>query len=302
MRVLVSGASGMIGSSVCDALLARGDEVVGLTRDPGRARSTNPTVTWHAWNPALERPPAEALDGVNGVVNVIGESLNQRWTDKTKQRIRDSRVQATHNLVQAISAAEPRPAVLVSQSAIGYYGDRGDAVVDEDTPPGSSFDSQLCVDWEAEAREADKAGVRVTITRSAPVLDRRGGLLKQLLPPFKLGLGGPIAGGNQYLPWIHIDDEVRILLWALDDERTAGAINAIGPEPVTNREFTRTLGRVLRRPAVIPVPKVALSVVFGGEFADAVGGGQRAIPRRALDLGFEFRYPELEPALRAALA
>jgi uncharacterized protein len=292
----------MIGSSVCDALLARGDEVVGLTRDPERARSTNPTVTWHAWNPSLERPPAEALEGVHGVVNVIGESLNQRWTDEAKQRIRDSRVQATHNLVQAISAAEPRPAVLVSQSAIGYYGDRGDAVVDDDTPAGSSFDAEVCVDWEAEARDAEKAGVRVIVTRSAPVLDRRSDLLKRLLPPFKLGLGGPIAGGSQYLPWIHKDDEVRILLWALDDERTAGAINAVGPEPVTNREFTRTLGRVLRRPAVIPVPKAALSVVFGGEFADAVAGGQRAIPRRALDLGFEFRYPEFEPALRAALA
>jgi len=302
MRVLVTGASGMIGSAVCDALLARGDALVGLTRDPQRARETNPTVTWHAWNPALERPPAEALEGVDGVINVIGEEINQRWTDDAKRRIRDSRVQATRNLVQAISSADKRPKVLVSQSAVGYYGDRGDAIVDEETAAGSSFDAGVCVDWEAEAREAESAGLRVVVTRSAPILDKRAGLLKQLLPPFKLGLGGPIAGGGQYLPWIHIDDEVRILLWALDEERVSGTVNASAPEPVTNREFSRTLGRVLRRPAVMPVPKLAVAMMRGGELADTVAGGQRVIPRRALDLGFEFRYRELEPALRAALA
>lgn len=287
---------------MCDALLARGDALVGLTRDPQRARETNPTVTWHAWNPALERPPAEALEGVDGVINVIGEEINQRWTDDAKRRIRDSRVQATRNLVQAISSADKRPKVLVSQSAVGYYGDRGDAIVDEETAAGSSFDAGVCVDWEAEAREAESAGLRVVVTRSAPILDKRAGLLKQLLPPFKLGLGGPIAGGGQYLPWIHIDDEVRILLWALDEERVSGTVNASAPEPVTNREFSRTLGRVLRRPAVMPVPKLAVAMMRGGELADTVAGGQRVIPRRALDLGFEFRYRELEPALRAALA
>jgi uncharacterized protein len=301
MRVLVTGASGMIGSSVCDALLARGDEVVGLTRNPERARSTNPTVIWHPWNSTLERPPADALVGVDGVINVIGESINQRWTEDAKRRIRASRIQATHNLVQAISTAERRPRALVSQSAVGYYGDRGDAVVDEDTPAGSSFDAEVCADWEAAACEAENAGLRVALTRSAPVLDKRGGLLKQMLLPFKLGIGGPIAGGNQYLPWIHTDDEVRILLWALDDERVSGAINSTAPEPVTNREFARSLGRVLSRPAVVPVPKLALAVLFGGELAEVVSGGQRAIPRRALDLGFEFRYPALEPALRAAV-
>jgi uncharacterized protein len=301
MRVLVTGASGMIGSSVCDALLARGDEVVGLTRNPERARSTNPTVIWHPWNSTLERPPADALVGVDGVINVIGESINQRWTEDAKRRIRASRIQATHNLVQAISTAERRPRALVSQSAVGYYGDRGDAVVDEDTPAGSSFDAEVCADWEAAAREAENAGLRVALTRSAPVLDKRGGLLKQMLLPFKLGIGGPIAGGNQYLPWIHTDDEVRILLWALDDERVSGTINSTAPEPVTNREFARSLGRVLSRPAVVPVPKLALAVLFGGELAEVVSGGQRAIPRRALDLGLEFRYPALEPALRAAV-
>jgi uncharacterized protein len=302
VKVLVTGASGMIGSSVCDALLARGEEVVGLTRDPSRARSTNPKVAWHAWNPTLERPPAEALEGVDGVVNLIGESINQRWTDDAKRRIRESRVQATHNLVQAIAATDPRPGVLVSQSAVGYYGDRGDAIVDEETPAGSNFDAEVCAEWEAAAREAEKAGPRVVVTRTCPVLDKRGGLLKQLLLPFKLGLGGPIAGGDQYLPWIHIDDEVGVLLWALDDERVSGAINAASPGPVTSRDFARTLGRVLHRPAVVPAPKLALKALLGGELAETLSGGQRAIPRRALDLGFEFRHPGLEDALRAALA
>jgi uncharacterized protein (TIGR01777 family) len=302
MRVLVAGASGMIGSSVSDALLARGDEVVGLTRSPERARERSPTVRWHAWDPALERPPAEALEGVDGVINVVGESLNQRWTDDAKRRLRESRVTATHNLVQAIAAASPRPRVLVSQSAVGFYGDRGDAVVDESAPPGSDFAAQLCVDWEAAAHEIEEAGVRLVVLRTAPVLDKRGGLLKQLLLPFRLGLGGPIAGGDQYLPWIQIDDEVGILLWALDNEQVTGTINAASPEAVTNREFTKTLGRVLSRPAVLPVPKLALGAVFGGELAETVAGGQRVVPRRAEDLGYEFRYPTLEPALRAAVA
>jgi uncharacterized protein (TIGR01777 family) len=292
----------MIGSTLCDALLARGDEVVGLSRSPQRARERNPTVRWHAWDPALERPPAEAMEGVDGVINVVGESLNQRWTDDAKRRIRESRETATHNLVQAVAAASPRPRALVSQSAVGFYGNRGEAVIDESAPPGSDFAAQVCVGWEAAAHEIDESGVRLVVVRTAPVLDKRGGLLKQLLLPFRLGLGGPIAGGEQYLPWIHIDDEVGILLWALDDERVSGTINAAAPEAVTNKEFSKTLGRVLGRPAVLPVPKLALSAMFGGELAETVAGGQRVVPRRAEDLGYEFRYPTLEPALRAAVA
>jgi uncharacterized protein len=291
----------MIGSAVADALLARGDEVVGLTRDPERARTTNPTVTWHPWDPALERPPEAALEGVDGVVNLVGESLDQRWTDEAKQRIRDSRIQATHNLVQAIAAGGDSVMVLVSQSAVGYYGDRGDAILDEEAPPGDSWDAKLCVEWEAAAREAEGAGPRVVVTRTGLVLDKSGGLLKPLLTPFKLGVGGPIAGGKQYMPWIELDDEVRLILWALDEDRVSGAINATGPEPATNAELSKALGRVLRRPAVVPVPKLALTLIRGSELAETVTGGQRVVPRRAIDLGFEFRYPELEDALRAAV-
>jgi uncharacterized protein len=301
MRVLVSGASGMIGSALSDALLARGDEVVGLTRDPDRARNTNPTVTWFAWQPTLERPPAEAFEGIDAVVNLVGESINQRWSEDAKRRITDSRVSATHNLVQAIAALEAMPRVLVSQSVVGYYGDRGDAIVDESTPSGSGFTAEVPVEWEKAAHQADDLPIRLVVVRSAPVLEPNTGLLKELRLPFKLGLGGPIAGGGQYLPWIHIDDEVKFLLWALDDERVSGTLNAAAPDQVTNREFTKALGRVFRRPAVMPVPAFAVSMMRGRELAETVKEGQRVVPRRALDLGFEFRHPDLEPALRDLL-
>jgi uncharacterized protein len=301
MRVLVTGASGFLGSRVCDALLARGDEVVGLSRDPDRTRSTNPTVSWHPWNPAAERPPDSALVGIDAVANLIGEPIDQRWTEDAKRRIRESRERATKNLVDAISAAEPRPKVLVSQSAVGYYGDRGDAVVDESAAPGSSFDAQVCVAWESVAREAEQLGVRVVILRSGLVLEPDNGLLKQLLPPFKLGLGGPLAGGRQYMPWIHVDDEVRLWLWALDTTEASGTYNASAPKPVTNREFSKTLGDVLGRPAVMPVPKLVLKARFGAELGEVASGGQRVIPRRATDAGFRFRFTELELALRDLL-
>ena len=305
MRVLVTGASGLIGSAVCDALLARGHEVVGLSRDPERARPTNRTVTWHAWEPAAERPPAEALEGVDGVVNLVGEEINQRLTEEAKRRIHDSRVRATKNLVDGIAAVHNGeaggPGVLVSQCAVGYYGERGEAMIDESTVPGEAFLSKLPVEWEQAALAAREMGVRTTVLRSAPVLDPEGGLLKELMLPFKLGVGGSLAGGHQYMPWIHRDDEVALFLWALENPEVEGSLNASAPNPVTNREFSKTLGRVLRRPSVAPVPRLVLSAMRGSELADAVLWSQRVIPRRALDLGYEFRWPELEPALRDLL-
>ena len=288
----------MIGSAVCDALLARADEVVGLSRDPERARPSNPTVTWHAWDPANERPPDAAFDGVNAVINLIGENINQRLTDGAKQRIRDSRVRATKNLVDGMLSAALVPPVLVSQCAVGRYGERGEALVDESTPPGTDWTAQLCVDWEEEAKAAERGGVRVTVLRSAPVLDPDGGLLKQVMTPFKLGVGGPLAGGHQYMPWIHRDDEVALVLWALDNERVNGALNAAGANPATNREFTKALGKAVRRPTFMPVPRAALVAMRGEELTEQILASTRVVPRRALDLGFEFRFPEIEGALR----
>jgi uncharacterized protein len=301
MRVLITGASGLIGAALCDALLARGDEVVGLTRDPERSRPKNPTVRWHAWQPTTERPPPQALDGVDGIVNLIGEEINQRLTDQAKVRIRESRLLGTRNLVQGVETSPTTPSVFVGQSAIGYYGDRGAQILDEESPPGEGFAAEVPVDWEAAEREAEDAVDRVVIFRTGLVLTKHGGLLKQLLLPFKLGVGGPIAGGEQYMSWIHIEDLVGLFLWALDDHRVWGVINATAPNPVTNREFSKALGRALHRPAVMPVPKLAVTALRGGELADAVAGGARVLPRRALDLGYEFRHTELDEALRSAL-
>jgi uncharacterized protein (TIGR01777 family) len=301
VRVLVSGASGFIGSALCDALLARGDTVVGLSRDPQRARATNPSVLWHAWEPTLERPPAEALENVDGVVNLEGEKINQRWTDDAKRRIMESRRVGTHNLVAAIAAMERKPKVLVNQSAIGFYGDRGEAMVDESAEPGEGYDAEVVREWEAAAREAESTGVRLVIVRTGHVLDPRGGLLGELLPPFKLGVGGPIAGGRQYMSWVHIDDEVGILLWALEDERVSGVVNSTAPKPVTNREFSHAIGRALHRPASVPVPGFVLDLKFGSEFGKVLRGGQRVMPRRALDLGYVFKYPEIDGALQNLL-
>jgi uncharacterized protein (TIGR01777 family) len=302
MRVLVSGASGLIGSAVCDALLARGEEVAGLSRDPVRARRTNPTVSWHTWDPAHERPPEAALEGVDAVLNLIGENINQRLTPSAKQRIRDSRVRATKNLVDGMLATTPTPRVLVSQCAVGYYGEHGEAMVDESTPPATDWVGRLCLDWQNEALGAQRGDVRVTVFRTAPVLDRDGGLLKQLLLPFKLGLGGPLAGGRQYMPWIHRDDLVGLLLWALAGDEIQGAVNATAPDPVTNREFSKALAGALNRPAIVPVPRLAIVAMRGEELTDQVLASIRAIPRRALDVGFAFRFPELRPALDDLLA
>lgn len=301
MKVLVSGASGLIGSALCEALLNRGDTVVGLTRDPEQSRHVNPEILWHAWEPSLERPPAEPFEGVEGVVNLLGEPIDQRWSEDAKRRIMESRRTGTHNLVQAIAALEERPKVLVSQSGVGFYGDRGDAVLDEEAEAGQGFDAEVAREWEKAAREVEPCGVRLAILRTGQVLDPGGGLLGRLLTPFKLGVGGPIAGGRQYVSWIHVDDEVGLILWALDNEEVSGVVNATSPNPVTNGAFAKALGRALNRPAILPVPGFVLDLSFGSEFGRVLRGGQRAVPRRALDLGYEFRHPHIDEALRDLL-
>jgi uncharacterized protein (TIGR01777 family) len=302
VKVLVTGASGEIGGRVCDTLFGRGDEVVGLTRDPGKARIRNPRVEWHRWVPTLERPPTEAFEGVDGVINLVGEPIAQRWSDEAKERIMESRRTATHNLVQAIEGLERKPRVLVSQSAVGYYGDRGAEPVDESAAPGGkSFDSEVCVEWEKAARAVEAAGVRLALVRTGQVLDPAAGFLAELLTPFKLGVGGPLAGGNQYVAWVHRDDEIGILLWALDTEAVSGAVNATAPNPVTNKDFSKALGRAVNRPAVLPIPGFVLDLKFGGEFGKVLRGGQRVIPRRTRELGYEFINPEIDEALKSLL-
>jgi uncharacterized protein (TIGR01777 family) len=300
VKVLVTGATGLIGSALCDSLLSRDDEVVGLTRNPAWARLARPGIEWHSWEPTLERPPARAFDGVDGVVNLVGEKINQRWTGEAKKKIMETRRAGTHNLAGTIAGLERRPSVLVNQSAVGYYGDRGDAVCVETVGPGTSFDAEVVREWEKAAHEIEPTDVRLAILRSGQILDPSGGMLAELLTPFRLGLGGPLAGGNQYISWIHAEDEVGLILWALDNE-VAGVFNATAPRPATNRDFSKALGRALGRPALVPVPGLVLDLKFGSEFGKVLRGGQRVVPQRALGMGYEFRHPDLDEALRDLL-
>jgi uncharacterized protein len=300
VKIAVTGATGTIGSALVRELLVRGDEVVALSRRPSRARATLGIEAAGWERPKSEPAPADALRGRDGVVNLLGEPLAQRWTEAAKQEIRDSRILGTRNLVGALSelAEGERPRVLVSQSGIDWYGARGDEPVDESEPPASDFLAQIIADWEAEARRAEELGVRVVTTRTGMVLSESGALEK-MLPPFRLGVGGPVAGGRQYVSWVHLDDVAGALAFCLHTEAATGPVNVTAPEPVTNREFSKALGRVLRRPAVMPVPALALKVLYG-EMAVVVTTGRRAVPRRLQGLGYEFRRPDLEDALRDA--
>jgi hypothetical protein len=293
----------MLGRRLVEELVGRGDEVTVLSRDAaGAKRAFGGRVEAATWaEPKRERPPSDALAGRDGVVHLIGEPVAQRWTDDARHEIRDSRVLTTRNLVAALGALPDgdRPGVLVSQSASGFYGPRGDEPVAEGEPPGDDFLAQVCVDWEAEARAAGALGTRVALTRTGVVLSDSGGALEKMLPPFRLGVGGPVAGGRQYVPWIHTDDVVGALVLCLDSPAADGPINLTAPDPATNAELSKALGRVLRRPAVAPVPGLAVKALYG-EMAQIVTTGVRAVPTRLRELGYEFRQPDLEQALRLA--
>jgi uncharacterized protein (TIGR01777 family) len=301
VKVTLTGATGAIGRAVVEELLARGDEVTVLSRDATKAADAfGGRVQALEWkDPKAEPPPTDAVAGQDGVIHLLGEPVAQRWSDRAKQEIRDSRVLATRNLLAALTDADPRPGVLVSQSAAGWYGPRGDEPVDESEPAADDFLAQVCVEWEAEARKAEELGMRVATTRTGVVLSESGGALEKMLPPFNAGIGGPVAGGDQYVPWIHTEDVVGAMVFALDTGAASGPINLSAPEPVTNKELSKTLGRVLRRPAVAPVPALALRVLYG-EMAQIVTTGVRMVPKRLTDLGYDFRQPDLEQALHSA--
>jgi uncharacterized protein len=299
MRVTITGATGRIGTRLVGALRRRGDEVTVLSRDAERARAALGTDAV-AWRPEDEPAPESALAGRDGVIHLAGEDVAQRWSDDAKRRLLASRELGTRNLVAGLRAADPRPGVLVSASAVGYYGPHGDEPVTEETPPGDDFLAGICVVWEREAAAAEELGMRVVRLRTGVVLDRGGGALAKMLPFFKLGIGGPVAGGRQRLPWIHVDDLVGMYVAALDEGAWSGAVNATAPDPPTNKTFSQALGRALHRPAFAPVPGFAVRTLYG-EMADIVVTGQRAVPERALALGFRFAHPDLDEALGAAL-
>jgi uncharacterized protein (TIGR01777 family) len=301
VRITLTGATGLIGPQLVRTLKERGDEVTVLSRSATKARDALgvPAV---AWDPMAGTAPAEALSGRDAVVHLAGEPVAQRWTDDAKRRIHDSREVGTRNLVSGISALEPadRPRVLVSSSAVGYYGKHGDERVPESTPAGSDFLAGVCVAWEREAEAARAQGLRVVTVRTGVVLDQHGGALAKMLPFFKLGVGGPVAGGRQYLPWISAADLADLYLTALDGDDWDGPINGTAPEPVTNAAFSKALGRALHRPAFAPVPGFAVGLLYG-DMAEIVTEGQRAVPERPLALGFRFRFEDLDAALEDAL-
>jgi len=300
MIVAITGATGFVGTRLTAHLLAAGHEVVALTRSPERAEGVLPVrCRVAAWDPEHGRVDAGALDGVDAVVNLAGAGVaDGRWTARRKDAIRRSRVDATRLLVDTIAAlpSPRRPRVLVSASAIGFYGDRGDEILTEESAGGAGFLAEVCRGWEDAAAGAEAHGVRTVRLRIGVVLGRDGGALARMLPPFRLGLGGRIGSGSQWMSWIHVDDLVALVAFALERHDVRGVVNAVAPAPVTNAELTATLGRVLGRPAIVPVPSVALRVALG-EMADVLLAGQRVMPTAAQALGFRFAHPELGGAL-----
>jgi uncharacterized protein len=298
MIVAITGSSGLVGTALVDALEGEGNLVRRLVRRPVRDGKHE-----IQWDPAAGRIDAAALAGIDAVIHLAGVNLAaQRWTESFKAEIRDSRVRGTQLLCDALAGLSTKPGVLVSASAVGYYGDSGDKTVDETSPPGSGFLADLCREWEAVTQPVRDSGIRVVNLRLGVVLSLRGGALAQMLTPFKLGVGGAIGSGRQYFSWITLDDLVSAIGFALRTAALSGPVNAVAPQPVTNREFTKTLGRVLGRPTVLPMPAFAARLAFGEMADEMLLSGVRVEPRVLLTSGFKFQFPELEPALRHLLA
>lgn len=299
MRVAITGASGLIGRALAAALRRDGHEVTRLVRS--RAAAREPDAVY--WSVAERRVDAAGLEGHDAVVHLAGESLIGLWTRSKRRRIRESRVFGTELLARTLAALERPPGALLSGSAIGYYGDRPpDEPLDESAGPGAGFLAELALEWEAAAGAAAAAGVRVALLRTGLVLSREGGALGPMLPLFKLGLGGRLGSGRQVWSWIALEDEVDAIRHILDHDTLAGPVNLVAPSPVSNAEFTRTLGRVLDRPTIFAAPELAIRAVAGEMAEEMLLAGQRVVPRKLLESGYRFRHPELEGALRGILA
>ncbi len=293
-RIAMTGASGLLGTELSAFLRTGGHEVVPLVR---RASGSNAI----AWDPAKQTIDGARLEGFDTVVHLAGESVGQRWTEAVKQRVLASRIDGTRLLCETLAAREHKPKLLICASAIGFYGDTEDRWVDERSGPGGGFLSEVCQAWEQATEPARAAGIRVVNLRIGVVLSPRGGALGQMLLPAALGLGGPIGSGRQYFGWIDLDDLLGVILHAIRCESLVGPVNAVAPEPVTQREFAKTLGRVLRRPAFLPLPAVVIRTLFGAMGQEVLLGGQRVRPARLLETGFRFDFPRLEDCLRHQL-
>ncbi|MBI4891069.1 MAG: TIGR01777 family protein [Acidobacteria bacterium] len=294
MRLVLTGATGFLGRRLAGELAQGGHETHLLSRNPrGQAGSSR-------WDPMAGPPDPALFADCGAVVHLAGEPVAQRWTSAAKERILASRVRGTLNLVEGLRRCETRPEVLVCASAVGYFGSRGDEVLTERSEPGTGFLAEVCRQWEAAADTALELGIRVVKVRFGVVLGGEGGALAKMLPAFRLGLGGPLADGRQWMSWIHAADAARLLVWSAEERSARGAVNAVSPHPIQNKDFTLALGRVLRRPAVIPMPGFALGLLFG-EMSEVLTGSQRVLPEAAASGGFQFRHVEVEEALRALL-
>jgi len=297
--IVIAGATGLMGTALAASCARDGMGISALVRDTVRGAELLPAAKLHAWDATRGSPPVEAFEGADVVVHLIGEGVaDKRWNDARKKVLRDSRVVATRALVDALRDLPRRPRLLIAASGAGYYGDRGDEILTETSKPGTGYLAELARDWEAEAMRAADLGLRVVVLRSGVVLSKTAGVIRRILPPFRMGLGGPAGTGKQWLPWIHLEDQIGLMRHVMSHEAVSGPLNSVAPEPVTNAEFARALGEVLGRPAVLKAPLFALRLRFGSEFVDEVLlASQRAMPVRTLETGYAFRHPLLREAL-----
>jgi len=293
VTIAISGASGFIGRRLLKTLAQGGHSLHVLSRHKGT--NLPPGVRLSMWDPVKGPPPEEALRDAGAVIHLSGEPVAQRWSDEVKRRIRESRVAGTRHLVQGIAQLSRKPAALICASATGYYGNRGDETLTESSAPGAGFLAGVCGEWEREAVAAEPLGVRVALIRTGMALDPRGGALQRLLPPFRMGVGGKLGNGKQWTPWIHLDDLANLYAFALENP-VRGALNGTAPNPVTNAEFTRNLAAAVHRPAILPIPALAMKLLYG-EMAQILFDSQRVLPKVAENMGFRFRFPQLSTAL-----
>lgn len=299
MRVLVTGATGFIGKRVVSQLLNAGDEVVVLSRNVAKgAIRLGSQCQYYQWIDMNSMPPLEAFKGIDGVINLMGEGIaEKRWDEEQKKKIYDSRILGTRNLIEGIKASNSKPKAFISASAVGIYGNRGDEDITEDSSTAEDFLAKVCKDWEAEAFKASELGLRVAVIRTGVVLGRGGGALKKMLPIFKLGAGGPVASGEQFMSWIHVDDLASMYVQALKNESINGVYNGTAPYPAKNKDFTKALGKALHRPAFMPAPAFGLKLVFG-EMSQVLLDGQKVLPTKFKEKDFRYKYPTLEMALK----
>ncbi|MHB1687039.1 MAG: TIGR01777 family oxidoreductase [Ignavibacteriaceae bacterium] len=301
-RIIITGATGLIGTRLCKALIERGDEVTIFSTNISNARRKIPCAkNYVEWNYGMPLKWEKDVEGIDAIIHLAGANIfSKRWSNIYKKNILNSRIISTKNLVEAIKKTNPKPSVFISSSAVGYYGDKENELIDETSLPGNDFLANVCKQWEEEANQVEKLGVRHVSIRTGIVLNPNEGALKQMLLPFKLFVGGPIGSGRQWFPWIHMEDIIRIYLFALDNHIVNGAVNAASPNPVTMKDFAKALGKVLHRPSIFSVPKFAMKIVLG-EVADVVTASQRVYPQKLIEYKYKFRFEKLNEALNDLL-